>query len=110
MTVNSQSYVFDPRPHYPLLIPAKRYWIPESLFLDDPNALTLIFAHGTGFHKEHWEPTIDDLYEILGNNRGIKVREMWAIECPNHGDGAILNEETLQWGYDPCKIQRLTIA
>lgn len=110
MALSTQSYVFDPRPHYPLVIPAKRYWKSESPLLQDPNALTLIFTHGTGFHKEQWEPTMDDLYELLGNNHEVKVREMWAIECPNHGDGGILNEEVLKWGYDPtCKSCCITI-
>lgn len=110
MAISSQSYVLDPRPHYPLVIPAKRYWKSESPFLDDPNALTLIFTHGTGFHKEQWEPTMDDLYELLGTGQRVKVREMWGIECPNHGDGGILNEEVLKWGYDPtCKYHLLYI-
>lgn len=94
----SKSYVYDPRPNYPFLITAKRYWIPDVSYDDD--ALTLIFAHGTGFHKEHWEPTIDDLQELLLSRGGVKVREFWSIDAPNHGDAAILNENTLSWGYE----------
>ena len=105
MSIASQSYIFDPRPNYPLLITAKRYWKSNSLHLDDPTAITLIFAHGTGFHKEQWEPTMDDLYALLDDNKGtVNVREMWSIDAPNHGDSAILNEETLKWGYGTvCK-------
>lgn len=94
----SKSYVYDPRPNYPLLITAKRYWIPDASYNND--ALTLIFAHGTGFHKELWEPTIDDLQELLLSRGGVNVREIWSIDAPNHGDAAILNENTLSWGYE----------
>ncbi|KIP03129.1 hypothetical protein PHLGIDRAFT_111245 [Phlebiopsis gigantea 11061_1 CR5-6] len=97
-----ESYVFDPRPKYPLLITANRYWDPEHTSTDS-DALTLIFAHGTGYHKEHWEPTLDHLYALLAraNNNKVKIREAWSIDCPNHGDAAILNEEVLTWGYLP---------
>lgn len=99
-TVNSQSYVFDPRPNYPLLITAKRYWRSNSKYLNDSDALTLVFTHGTGFHTEQWEPTIDDLYALLDNKTSVKVREVWGIDAPNHGDAAVLNEKALKWGYD----------
>ncbi|KAG5636300.1 hypothetical protein H0H81_008499 [Sphagnurus paluster] len=100
--ISSKSYTLDPRPHYPLLITAKRYWKPDSPYVNDPSALTLIFAHGTGFHKEIWEPTMDELNVLLEQNtRGVKVREMWAIDAPNHGEAAILNEDVLKWGYEP---------
>jgi len=102
MAIASQSYVFDPRPNYPLLATAKRYWTTNSPHLSDPDAVTLIFAHATGFHKEQWEPTLDDLYTLLATNSGsVKVRDMWSIDAPNHGDAAVLNEKALKWGYDP---------
>ncbi|RDB28270.1 Abhydrolase domain-containing protein mpaH [Hypsizygus marmoreus] len=102
ITMSSESYVFDPRPNYPLVVTAKRYWKQSSPYLDDPEALTLIFAHGTGFHKEQWEPTMDELNILLeGNHGAFKVREMWSIDAPNHGDAAVLNEKALKWGYEP---------
>ncbi|KAJ3554135.1 hypothetical protein NM688_g3260 [Phlebia brevispora] len=83
---------------------AKRYWHPEHCS-DAPEALTLIFAHGTGFVKEHWEPTLEDLYDAVrdANTRGreVQIREAWSIEASNHGDSAALNEEVLMWGYTP---------
>ncbi|KAJ7628810.1 Alpha/beta hydrolase fold-1 [Roridomyces roridus] len=98
----SQSYIFDPRPTLPLLISAKRYWTPSSPYLKDPDAYTLILTHGTGFHKEHYEATLEDLYSIMLNNpHGPRIREAWSFDSPNHGDGAVLNEETLEWGYEP---------
>lgn len=95
-----QSYVFDARPNFPLLMSAKRYWNPSSPYLNDPDAFTLIFAHGTGFHKEHYEPTLEELYSMIPDG-GPKIREAWSIDSPNHGDAAVLNEQTLLWGYEP---------
>lgn len=101
--LSSASYVCDPRPDYPLVITAKRYWISE-LSSDDPSALTLVLAHGTGYHKEQWEPTIEYLYEYISNDASqtVKVKDVWSIDAPNHGDAAVLNEATLRWGYDIC--------
>ncbi|KAF9018194.1 alpha/beta-hydrolase [Hymenopellis radicata] len=95
-TLQTQSFVFDPRPNYPLVSTVKRYWRPNSPYLADADAFTLIFVHGTNFHKEIWEPTIDDLFAMKGG----KIRDVWAIDAPNHGDAAMLNEEILQWGYE----------
>lgn len=99
--LQSELYVFDPRPQYPLLITAKRYWHPAHCPAD-PDALTLVFAHGTGFHKESWEPTLEHLYDaLLASPQRVKIREAWSIDAPNHGDAAVLNEKTLDWGYLP---------
>lgn len=96
-----KSYVFDPRPSYPLLSAVKQYWIPNSPHATDPDALTLVFTHGAGFHKEQWEATINDLQAILDKGEGkTKIREIWTIDAPNHGDSAVLNEETLKLGYE----------
>ncbi|KAJ3492874.1 hypothetical protein NLJ89_g11149 [Agrocybe chaxingu] len=102
----TQTYTFDPRPAYPLLTVAKRYWRPSTSD-PDPDALTLIFAHGTGFHKEQWEPTIDDLQALLDGavrskegKEGVKIREIWTIDAANHGAAAILNEKALKLGYE----------
>ena len=105
----SQSYVFDARPLYPLLVSVKRYWVPE-LESKDPNAATLVLAHAIGFQKELWEPVLEELYDQMvvssGTNSFVpKIRDAWAIDCPNHGESAILNEETLLSGYTPvCKF------
>ncbi|KAH9927546.1 Alpha/Beta hydrolase protein [Amylocystis lapponica] len=96
--LNCEAYVCDPRPYYPLLITAKRYWLPQEPS-DDPNAVTLVFAHGAGHHKEHWEPTIQHLYDHAHAQGGVQIRDVWAIDAPNHGDAAVLNEHTLRWGY-----------
>jgi len=56
--------------------------------------LTLIFLHSTSFPKEIWEPTIEDL--LRGQNRRKpRIREAYAIDCPNHGVAAVLNDGLL---------------
>ena len=98
---STKLYTFDPRPSFPFLTVAKRYWQPDSPYLDDSTALTLIFAHGTSFHKEQWEPTIDDLQSAVERHTevSVRIREIWTVDAPNHGDAAELNEETLKLGY-----------
>ncbi|KAH7930373.1 hypothetical protein BV22DRAFT_1109402 [Leucogyrophana mollusca] len=86
---------------YPLDITARRYWLPEfETHAQDPEALTFILLHSTSFHKETWQPTVEHLFErILAQSqpaRRLKVKCAWAIECPNHGESAQLNEEALQ--------------
>jgi hypothetical protein len=107
--LRSQSYVFDARPHYPLLVSVKRYWVPE-FESKDADAATLVLAHATSFHKELWEPVLEELYDQVAsssraNSSSPKIRDAWAIDCPNHGESAVLNEETLLSGYTPiCKF------
>lgn len=114
--VSSKNYVFDPRPHFPFRIVAKRYWIGEHCpdATDQPvsktqqDALTLVFLHGSGAHKEHWEPTIQRLFDNEHTVRSaLRFHDMWALDMPNHGDSAILNEDALRWGYDLCKLSLL---
>ena len=102
-----RSYVFDARPHYPLLVSVKRYWVPE-FESKDAGAATLVLAHATGFHKELWEPVLEELYDQIADGTSssvLKIRDAWAIDCPNHGESAVLNEETLSTGYTQvCKL------
>ncbi|KAI0634069.1 alpha/beta-hydrolase [Trametes polyzona] len=98
--MQSKSYVFDPRPAFPLLVTARQYWSSDCA-RDDPDALTLVFAHATGYHKEHWEPTLEHLFALLRTGGKGKIRDAWCIDAPNHGEAAKLNEKALQWGYVP---------
>ncbi|KAF8452385.1 Alpha/beta hydrolase family-domain-containing protein [Boletus edulis BED1] len=113
--VFSKNYVFDPRPHLPFRISAKRYWTHSDLEEctngktnsnpDDDKIraemLTLVFAHANGFHKEHWEPIIHRLFEQqwASEQCPFRIQDMWALDAPNHGDAAVMNEEVLAWGY-----------
>ncbi|PPQ70332.1 hypothetical protein CVT26_014604, partial [Gymnopilus dilepis] len=78
-----------------------QYWIPSSPYTNDPHALTLLLAHGAGFHKEQWEPTMDDLQALIASQPGLlNIREIWSIDALNHGDSAVLNKEALRLGYE----------
>ena len=115
--VLSKSYVFDPRPRLPFRIAAKRYWVgecPDGIDRDKfsktrKDVLTLVFMHGNGAHKEHWEPTIQRLFQNqhTAGRRAVRFHDMWSLDMQNQGDSAILNEEVLRWGYDTCKLHVL---
>ncbi|KAE9403216.1 hypothetical protein BT96DRAFT_815274 [Gymnopus androsaceus JB14] len=106
LSLLSESYTFDSWPYHPLVSTAKRYWNPSM----SQDGLTLVFFHGGSFHKEHWEPVIDDLLVLLAQSQNglkanIKIREMWSIDAPTSGDSALLNEEALRWGYESFQWQ-----
>jgi hypothetical protein len=92
------SYILPPTPDYPLSIIAKRYWLPNGSNTDNPAAQTLIVLHSTSFHKETWEPTLQDLFEIVSqsNTTEVLIRDAWAVDCPNHGESGILNYQALK--------------
>ncbi|KAF0438661.1 alpha/beta-hydrolase [Gigaspora margarita] len=54
--------------------------------------ISLIFAHATGFHKELWNPIIKLLHERRHRWNG---GDMWSLDCSNHGDSAMLNQDIL---------------
>jgi len=103
MTFCVENITYDPRPDYPLVATVKRYWDPISQRQD---GYTLIFAHGTGFHKEQWEPTLKHLFDLSKSSRAFPILEAWSIDCPNHGEAAILNEQVVsRGGYELiCKL------
>jgi len=57
---------------------------------------TLVLLHLTSFHKESWEPILDDLFQ-LASQSGSKtlIQEAWAINYLNHGESANLNHQAL---------------
>ncbi|KAG9313725.1 Alpha/beta hydrolase family-domain-containing protein [Chiua virens] len=110
--VFSESYVFDPRPHVPFRISARRYWTASGVPTSDVEGygsaisetrqdfITPVFAHANGFHKEHWEPVIRRLFEHQRvGGCSFQIQDMWAVDAPNHGDAGVMNEEVLAWGY-----------
>jgi hypothetical protein len=97
MIIRNQAVTLAPGAGYPLHTTAKRYWLPENqTHLDDPDALTLILLHATSFHKETWEPSLEQLFRLSSQPGSVvKIREAWAVDCPNHGASSQLNEEAL---------------
>ncbi|PPR04917.1 hypothetical protein CVT24_007161 [Panaeolus cyanescens] len=81
-----ETITLPPDADSPLYIVAKRYWMPGT-GIDDAGpsqsemgraiaaqALTLVFLHSTSFHKETWEPALEDLFQCVIGQSG-----------PNHG-------------------------
>ncbi|KAK0443841.1 Alpha/Beta hydrolase protein [Armillaria borealis] len=72
----------------------KRYR-PENGATGSEAGYVLVFAHGIGFHKEHWEVTIQRLFVLALSSR-IRILEAWAIDAQTHGASAAMNEETIE--------------
>ncbi|KAG1732029.1 Alpha/beta hydrolase fold-1 [Suillus paluster] len=94
--------LLKPDQHYPLYITAKKYWLPEfEAHWDDEDAVTLVLLHSTSFHKETWQPTLERIFKCSSSypriaSKSLKIKCAWAIDCPNHGVSAALNEDALR--------------
>lgn len=94
--------LLEPDQNYSLYITAKKYWLPEfEAHWDDDDAVTLILLHSTSFHKETWQPTLERIFHRASSHSRISsktfnIKCAWAIDCPNHGVSAALNEEALR--------------
>ncbi|KAF5383442.1 hypothetical protein D9757_006089 [Collybiopsis confluens] len=55
--------------------------------------LVLMMAHGTGYNKEHWQPTVEHLFDLDRDSERNILREVWAVDVQNHGEAAVLNED-----------------
>ncbi|KAG2122542.1 hypothetical protein BD769DRAFT_1629204 [Suillus cothurnatus] len=94
--------LLEPDEHYPLYITAKKYWLPEfEAHWDNKEAVTLVLLHSTSFHKETWQPTLERIFQCYSahsrnSSKLLKIKCAWAIDCPNHGVSAALNDDALQ--------------
>ncbi|KAF7360505.1 Abhydrolase domain-containing protein mpaH [Mycena venus] len=58
--------------------------------------ITLVLTHSLGVHMETWEITIAHLFKLSTSpSSGIKLREIFSIESPNHGRSAVVNAEEI---------------
>ncbi|KAG9325342.1 hypothetical protein KVV02_006982 [Mortierella alpina] len=55
-----------------------------------PATPPIIFTHANGFHKEIWEPVIGRM------SARWTAGDMYAFDCRNHGDSAVLNKDVLE--------------
>ncbi|KAJ1722196.1 hypothetical protein LPJ53_003370 [Coemansia erecta] len=55
--------------------------------------VTLFLTHGTGFHKELWEPVLHQLF--AHRSPAWTITSAVAIDMCSHGDSAVLNRATL---------------
>lgn len=82
--VKAQAFVDDCQPRLWNVI--NRYAPQKST-----DGVTLIFGHGTGLHKETWEPAMQ---AILEHTR-IPIRECWSIDMVMCGQSSLLNRDDL---------------
>ncbi|KAI1313842.1 hypothetical protein EDD11_002475 [Mortierella claussenii] len=54
----------------------------------------IIFTHANGFHKEMWEPVIARMTPRWTTS------DMYAFDCRNQGDSAVLNKDVLEDTFD----------
>ncbi|KAG1882652.1 Alpha/beta hydrolase fold-1 [Suillus subluteus] len=95
LQIRSEQFVFDTPPLHGLpglKMTAKRYYTPFS----DSQGLTLLFAHGIGSHKEHWEPMLRYLFSHQNLQQPSRIREAWCFDWLNHGDAAVINKAALE--------------
>ncbi|KDQ22266.1 hypothetical protein PLEOSDRAFT_1079700 [Pleurotus ostreatus PC15] len=103
------NFVFDTQivptqntpPTVSLKFTAKRYRNKAGQGLDPADsALTLLFVHGVGYHKESWEPCIEVIFQHFNADKAkaklTEIREAWAIDWQDHGDAALLNRQALR--------------
>ncbi|CAG8454286.1 17353_t:CDS:2 [Racocetra fulgida] len=95
-----------------LQIAANSYVTTDIDATNNNGKISLIFAHAAGFHKELWNPIIKILHERRYKWNG---GDMWTLDCSNHGDSAMLNQDILPDSYilqliDEAKIQNPIIG
>ncbi|KAK6347639.1 hypothetical protein TWF718_005478 [Orbilia javanica] len=70
-----------------------------------PGDLTILAAHGNGFHKELYEPFFENLVQEY-EKKGARIRSIWIADFHSQGDSGVLNERKLggqvSW-YDHCR-------
>ncbi|RDB15645.1 Abhydrolase domain-containing protein mpaH [Hypsizygus marmoreus] len=104
----------DPQPgSYPLHVLAN--WYRPKAWLDDEDGYTFVLLHAVGMHKETWETTIEHLFELSTGTSMIarspfKIRDVFSIESPNHGESAVLNEVALKEHFGDSWPTRATAA
>ncbi|KZS94355.1 hypothetical protein SISNIDRAFT_39453 [Sistotremastrum niveocremeum HHB9708] len=100
-----ETLVVDPRPSYRYRVVGNRY-IPKTrrtTVQSQANEIhvSIVLLHATSMFKETFEPFIDHLFESYSSvkqsaGRILLIDEAWSIECPNHGQSAILNAEDMK--------------
>ncbi|KZS92379.1 hypothetical protein SISNIDRAFT_111616 [Sistotremastrum niveocremeum HHB9708] len=99
-----ETFVVDQRPSYRFQVVGNRYTPvadTNSEYYAPERRLSLVFLHGTNLFKECFEPIIELLfqrYPTIHSDSGenLILEEAWSIECPNHGESAILNAEDIR--------------
>ncbi|KAF9021604.1 alpha/beta-hydrolase [Hymenopellis radicata] len=94
MMMDMQKFLIETSLSGTLLKSVINRYTPQRTVPPDSEALVLVFTHGTGFHKEHWEIPIQRLFLLASEQSGFFIREAWSIDAQTHGEAAELNRET----------------
>ncbi|KZT32079.1 hypothetical protein SISSUDRAFT_1133380 [Sistotremastrum suecicum HHB10207 ss-3] len=100
-SLRRETFVVDDRPAYPYRVLGNRY-TPSTTALSTERSkaheqrVSLIFLHAVGMFKECFEPVIENLFKdhsTLQTPSGkiVVVDEAWSLECPCHGQSAVMN-------------------
>ena len=65
----------------------------DSVSLRSPNSYCCFVDVKCWPGKETWEPVLTELAQL--DAESSLVKEAWAIDCPNSGESALLNEKLL---------------
>lgn len=104
MLPSPRKVVLPPCPAYPLYVAGNCYTHPGAA-ASGPDAVTLVLLHSSGFHKEMFEPTIEELFGVVDaasdpsgawSGSAPRIRDVWVVECPTHGESAVLNEAAIR--------------
>ncbi|KAJ3552284.1 hypothetical protein NM688_g4227 [Phlebia brevispora] len=80
----------------PVKMAARRYVLNGSS--QSAAGLTLLCLHSIGSHKELWEPILENVFQSqeTSHEKLPRIREIWSLDCPDHGDSALLNA-SIEW-------------
>jgi pimeloyl-ACP methyl ester carboxylesterase len=82
-----------------VLLHAKSYTPHEVASQAVKGDLTIIAFHANGYHKETYEPYLEQLYHVLKEKHGLTIGSIWFADQAAQGASAVLNDEVL--GNDP---------
>ncbi|KAL0948561.1 hypothetical protein HGRIS_011121 [Hohenbuehelia grisea] len=59
------------------------------------NGLTFLLLHAMTLHTETFQPMVTSLLQEKNTVPGLRIKDVWCIDNPNHGQSAVLNAELL---------------
>ncbi|KAJ8517797.1 hypothetical protein ONZ45_g5072 [Pleurotus djamor] len=90
-----RTITIPPSPSSPFFVQALQY-TPEPEYTGD-DGLTLLLFHAMNLHKETFDVMVRSLLSkgTMNSGGGVKIRDVWTLDNPNHGLSASLNAHIL---------------
>ncbi|KAJ6511533.1 alpha/beta-hydrolase [Mycena vitilis] len=92
-----ENFIIPGAPEDDLLKTCAKRYTPAHL-PERKRSVALMFTPNIGAHCETWQTAIEKLFDIQqADSRGtdLVISEAWALEYPNHGRAAIINDHAL---------------